>query len=64
LREIEREAAKILYEEFGIEKLKARYADIQRLRERRDPLCPQIYKPSDFLQKMKNMEEYIKNGRN
>jgi len=58
MREIERKSAQALYDEHGVEELRKRYNIIRKYRN--DPMCPKIYKPSDMLAKMVNMETYLK----
>lgn len=58
LREIERESAKVLYATYGIKELTKRYSIVKKHRD--EPMCPQINKPSDFLDKMPNMENFLK----
>lgn len=57
VRVLEREAAQILYDEYGIEELKSRYAITQKYKN--VPLCPQVNCPSDFLEKMPKMETFL-----
>lgn len=59
MREIERVAAQTLFKEYGVQVLKKRY-EIAR-KHKSEKLCPQINKPSDFLDKMPNMENFLEN---
>ena len=56
----ERESAKILLEAYGIDTLKKRVARIQIEAEKNDPLVPLITSPSQLLEKMPNVERYLK----
>ena len=58
LREIERTSAQTLFDEYGLEEVKARYADCIKYRD--DEMCPQITSPSSMLSKMANMENFMK----
>ena len=58
LRPIEREAAKILFEKYGVEEVARRYRVVKK--HRNEELCPQIDKPSDMLEKMTKMEAFLK----
>lgn len=60
LRKIEREAAKVLFETYGIETLKKRMQRIKAEAENGDPLFPLIVTPSQLLDKMPNVERYLK----
>lgn len=53
-----REAAQVLYDTFGIDELQTRY-DISQ-KHRGEDLCPQIDDPSEFLEKMPKMENFLK----
>ena len=59
LREIEREAAKALFEAYGIEKLKIRVDRIEKEKNNKDPMFPLITTPSQLLDKMPNVERYL-----
>ena len=59
LREIERVSAQTLHDEFGIDELKKRYGIVKKYRG--ETSCPQIDKPSEFLEKMPKMEYFLKN---
>ncbi len=59
LYENEREAASILHREFGIEELTTRYSIA--MEHRGEKMCPIITSPSTFLEKMPNMENFLKN---
>ena len=58
LREVEREAAAILYSEYGIEELKRRYEVVRKYHK--EPMCPQIHTPSQFLEKMPKMADFLR----
>lgn len=53
-----REAAQVLYDTFGIEELKLRYKISQE--HKGEDMCPQIDDPSEFLEKMPKMENFLK----
>jgi len=55
----EREAAQVLYEAYGIEKLKVRMERIKKEAKRGDPMFPLIVTPSQLLDKMPNIERYF-----
>lgn len=55
----EREAAQVLYEAYGIEKLKVRMERIKKEAKRGDPMFPLIVTPSQLLDKMPNVERYF-----
>lgn len=55
----QREAAKVLFDTFGIFELKQRLAVSQKYRN--EPLCPQVDNPADFLEKMPKLETFLKN---
>lgn len=55
----EREATKVLLQEYGYEECKRRYRISQK--HKSDPNCPQIDSPADMLGKMVKMETYLKN---
>ena len=59
LYESEREAAAILHREFGIETLRERYKVAKKYRN--ETLCPKIHTPSQFLEKMPKMEDFLQN---
>lgn len=58
MRPIERAAARILYDTFGIEELERRMKVIEKSKD--EPWCPQIDTPSELLEKMPKMERYLK----
>lgn len=58
LFENQRVAAEVLHREFGIDTLKNRYS--VALKYRGEELCPFISNPSQFLEKMPNMERFLK----
>lgn len=58
LYESERVAAEVLHREFGIDELLKRYAVARSYRG--SEMCPVITKPSNFLEKMPNMELFLK----
>lgn len=59
LREIEREAAKALYETYGLEKLTIRMKRIESEKQKKDPYFPEVNTPSQLLDKMPNVERYL-----
>lgn len=59
LRPIEREAARVLYDTFGIEVLSRRLAIIEQESKKGDPHFPLITTPSQLLDKMPNVERYL-----
>ncbi len=56
VRPIERQAAQILYDTFA-EKLGTRWNAYQKVRH--EPMCPQVDKPSEFLDKMPKIERFM-----
>lgn len=54
----EREAAKVLFDSYGIEELQKRYKATRKHKD--DPMCPQVDSPADFLEKMPKMERFLK----
>lgn len=54
----QREAAKVLSDTYGIDELKRRYQ--VSLKYKDEQHCPQIDSPSDFLDKMPKMENFLK----
>ncbi len=54
----QRNAAKVLFDKYGMEELSQRYRISQKYRN--EDLCPQINTPVDFLDKMPNMERFLK----
>ena len=54
----EREAAQVLYDEWGLEELRKRYAIARKYRN--EQLCPQINSPIEFLEKMPKMGKFLK----
>ncbi len=53
-----RDAAKVLFDTFGIEELGLRYRISQE--HKGEEMCPQIDDPSEFLEKMPKMENFLK----
>ncbi len=53
-----RDAAKVLFDTFGIEELALRYRISQE--HKGEDMCPQIDDPSEFLEKMPKMENFLK----
>lgn len=59
LREVERVAAKTLFDTYGIEKLKIRLERITKEKKKADPFFPHADTPSQLLDKMPNIERYF-----
>lgn len=59
MRDIERTAAQILYDKYGLETLKIRIARIEKEKGNKDPHFPLITTPSQLLDKMANVERYF-----
>lgn len=59
LREVERVAAKTLFDTYGIEKLKIRLERIKKEKKKADPFFPHADTPSQLLDKMPNIERYF-----
>lgn len=59
LREIERVSAQILFDTYGLEKLKIRIQRIEKEKNNKDPLFPLVTTPSQLLDKMPNVERYF-----
>lgn len=55
---VQRDAAQKLFDTYGLDEIRKRYSTILKYRD--DPMCPAIYTPSSMLQKMINMEAYLK----
>lgn len=58
MRPIERAAAKILYDNFGMDELERRMGIIRK--NENEPWCPQIDTPAELLEKMSKMEKFLK----
>jgi hypothetical protein len=58
MREVEREAARVLHDTYGLEELAVRYEVSKRYRD--EQMCPKIHSPSDMLHKMPKMEDFLK----
>jgi hypothetical protein len=61
LRLVEREAAQVLFDEYGIETLVQRYQYV--VNHRGDEFFPEVSSPSEFLQKMNKLEAFVKRNR-
>lgn len=59
LREIERDAAKTLYETYGIDTLQKRMKRIELEKTKKDPYFPHVDSPSELLDKMGKIERYL-----
>lgn len=59
LREIERTSAQILFSDFGLDELQKRYSAVKA--HRGEEMCPVISSPSQLLEKMPSMENFMKN---
>ena len=59
MREIEREAAQILFDTYGLETLKRRLGRIESEKQKKDPFLPQVDTPSELLDKMPKVERYL-----
>ncbi len=59
LREIERESAQVLFDTYGLDKLKIRLDRIEKEKGNKDPLFPLVVTPSQLLDKMPNVERYL-----
>lgn len=57
LRIAEREAAQVLYDTFGIDALRSRYAYVKA--HRGEEYCPEINSPLEFLEKMPKMKAFV-----
>lgn len=55
----EREATKVLLEQYGHDECARRYKVSQK--HKNEPMCPQMDSPSDMLSKMVKMETFLKN---
>ncbi len=55
---LQRDAAQVLYEQYGVEQLRNRYSVVMMYRD--DPYCPEIASPAEFLSKMPKMEAFLK----
>lgn len=60
MREIEREAAQVLFDTYGLETLEKRITRIEKLKQNEDPYLPQVDTPSELLDKMPKVERYLK----
>jgi len=59
LRPLERAAAQILHDTYGLDTLKKRLKRIEQEREKKDPYFPDANTPSQLLDKMPNLERYL-----
>jgi len=59
MREVERVAAKVLFDTYGIEKLKIRIGRIEEEKKKKDPYFPEVNTPSQLLDKMSSVERYF-----
>lgn len=59
MREIERVAAQVLFESYGLEKLKIRLGRIEEEKKKKDPYFPEVNTPSQLLDKMSSVERYF-----
>jgi hypothetical protein len=57
-RELERDSAQVLFDVYGIDELRLRYRVAQQ--HRGEEYCPVIFTPATFLDKMPNMEIFLK----
>lgn len=60
MREIEREAAQVLFDTYGLKTLEKRITRIEKLKQNEDPYLPQVDTPSELLDKMPKVERYLK----
>ena len=58
MRPLEREAARILFEKYGIDELRKRYTVIKQ--HKGEEYCPEIDNPCEMLEKMVKMEAFLK----
>lgn len=59
MRPMERAAAEALLEAYGLEVLERRMKRIKLEREKKDPYFPDVFSPSDLLEKMPRIEKHL-----
>lgn len=59
VRPLERKAAEVLYDTYGLEVLKKRLTRIALEKQKKDPYFPEVNTPSQLLDKMPNIERYL-----
>jgi hypothetical protein len=59
MREVERVAARTLFEVYGLETLTKRIARIEAEKQKKDPYFPEVNTPSQLLDKMSSVERYF-----
>lgn len=59
MRELERTAAKTLFDTYGLEKLTIRLARIEEEKKKKDPYFPEVNTPAQLLDKMSSVERYF-----
>ena len=59
MRPMERAAAEALLEAYGLEVLTRRMKRIRLEREKKDPYFPDVFSPSDLLEKMPRIEKHL-----
>jgi hypothetical protein len=59
MREIERIAAQVLFDTYGLETLKKRITRIEEEKKKKDPYFPEVNTPSQLLDKMSSVERYF-----
>lgn len=59
MRELERIAARVLFDTYGLEKLTIRLARIEEEKKKKDPYFPEVNTPSQLLDKMSSVERYF-----
>jgi len=59
VRPLERKAAEVLFDTYGLEVLTKRLARIEKEKQNKDPYFPEVNTPSQLLDKMPNIERYL-----
>lgn len=59
MRDIERIAAQVLFDTYGLEKLEVRIKRIEEEKKKKDPYFPEVNTPAQLLDKMSSVERYF-----